>query len=139
MRELEAALTDIDAPVFARPGVDRAEPEPMQGADIVRGEAVVRSVVTASTCASSSACDSAVCISRTLVMPSKLRSTPPREPGSNSPSGLVAWYFLLTRYQFITGWIGDSGAAVGIRQARRRAFALIDARILASTFRGCES
>ena len=45
MRELEAALADIDAPLFTCPGVDRAEPESMQGADIVRGEAMVRSVV----------------------------------------------------------------------------------------------
>ena len=45
MRELEAALPNIDAPVFACPGVDRAKPESMQGADIVRGEAMVRSVV----------------------------------------------------------------------------------------------
>jgi hypothetical protein len=42
MGELEAALADIDATVFASPRVNRAEPELMQGADVISGEAIAR-------------------------------------------------------------------------------------------------
>jgi hypothetical protein len=45
MGELEAALADIDATVCPGPRVNRAEPEPMQSANVISGEAMVRSVV----------------------------------------------------------------------------------------------
>lgn len=54
-------------------------------ADVKRWDG--RKLSTAHSCTAISASDSACCMSRTRTMPSLLRNTRPRDPGSNSASG----------------------------------------------------
>jgi len=81
-REHERSLGDIYSPVFARPLIDLPEPESVHAADFTGCEALVHArFVDYLLGRDQQCCGFSSLSSRTEVMPSRLRSTRPPEPG----------------------------------------------------------